>query len=177
MAATVISSGITGNAAHIHQGAAGVTDPSVVFSLVQVPVQGSTASGIWATRESPTTAQITTLMNGGYYFDIHSTAFPNGEIRGQIQMNSSTGTTGTGTTGTGTTGTGTTGTGTTGTGTTGTGTTGTGTTGTGTTGTGTTGTGTTGTGTTGTGTSSSGAAGTVPAGGADSGGIVGGPAT
>jgi hypothetical protein len=173
MKATVVTDGITATAAHIHVAPRGQAGP-IVFPLAET----SGGSGIWTTEATLTTTQMNDLRAGNYYFNVHSAAFPNGEIRGQVLPGAGTsgatttgasgtgtsGTTGTGTTGTGTTGTGTTGTGTTGTGTTGAGTTGTGTTGTGTTGTGTAGTGTTGTGTTGTGTAGTGTAGTGTAG-------------
>lgn len=177
MKATIVTAGITGNAAHIHIAPPGVAGP-IVFPLAET----STGSGIWTTQATLTANQLADLRAGNYYFNVHSTANPNGEIRGQIVQSTNTGTAGTGTATTGTTGTATTGTGATqpglgtsitgtgtqpglGTSTTGTGAqpglgtsiTGTGTTGTATTsgsdtiGTGTTGTGTTGmTGTTGT---------------------------
>jgi hypothetical protein len=164
--AAITTTGIAGDAAHIHEGPAGVNGPIIVPLAESV-----TGSGIWSVSAVLTEAQFNSLHAGNLYFNVHSRAFPAGEIRGQllpqtISLETITGATGganaTGTTGTGTTGTGTTGTGATGTTTTGTGMTGTGTTGTTTTGTGTTGTGATGTGLTGTGTTGTGAA--TPAG-------------
>jgi hypothetical protein len=175
---SITTMGISGTDAHIHQGASGSAGP-VIFPMTET----APGSGIWVTNALLNDEGVSSLTAGTFYFDVHSAAYADGELRAQIlpQPSSdgtggtgtgttstgttstgttSTGTTGTGTTGTETTGTGTTGTGTTGTGTTGTGTTGTGTTGTGTTGTGTTGTGTTGTGTTGTGTTGTGTTGT-----------------
>ena len=165
--AGVTTSGIAGTSAHIHEAPQGVNGP-IIFPLAE-SVAGS---GVWTTSVVLTEAQLASLQAGNFYFNVHSAAFPNGEIRGQILPQTislefvtgaagrpgATNGTGTGLTGTGTgiTGTGTTGTGTTGTGMTGTGLTGTGTTGSGLTGTGVTGTGTgltgTGTGITGTGT-------------------------
>ena len=162
----ITTTGISGEAAHIHEGPPGVNGPSII------PLSESvTGSGIWTVTAVLTEAQFNSLQAGNLYFDVPSRAFPAGEIRGQILPQTisletitgatgganATGTTGTGTTGIGTTGIGTTGIGTTGIGTSGTGTTGTGTTttGTGITGTGTIGTGMTGTGTTGTGSTTS----------------------
>ena len=164
--AGVTTSGIAGTSAHIHEAPQGVNGP-IIFPLAE-SVAGS---GVWTTGAVLTEAQLASLRAGNFYFNVHSAAFPNGEIRGQIlpqtislefvtgaagrpgaTNGTGTGLTGTGLTGTGLTGTGMTGTGLTGTGTTGTGMTGTGLTGTGTTGSGLTGTGLTGTGVTGTGT-------------------------
>lgn len=123
MKATIVTAGITATAAHIHVAPRGQSGP-IVFPLAET----SGGSGIWTTQATLTTTQMNDLRAGNYYFNVHSAAFPNGEIRGQILQGASTGSTGT--TGSGTTGTGTTGTGTTGTTTTGSGTTGAGATGT-----------------------------------------------
>ena len=183
--AGVTTSSIAGTAAHIHEAAPGVNGP-IIIPLAE-PAAGS---GTWTANVILTEPQFNALLAGNLYFNVHSSAFPNGEIRGQIlpqtislefvtgaagrpaAATTPTGTTGTGTTGTGTagTGTGSTGTGATGivttgpglpgTGATGIGTTGTGLPGTGTTGIGITGTGLTGTGTTGIGTTGTGLTGT-----------------
>jgi hypothetical protein len=167
MTAAVTTSGIAGTAAHIHEAAPGVNGPIIIPLTESV-----TGSGIWIASAVLSEAQFNALQAGSLYFNVHSTAFPNGEIRGQILPQTislefitgaagrtgATGTTAstpiggtTGLVGTGLTGTGITGTGITGTGTTGIGTTGIGTTGTGLTGTGTAGSGLIGTGTTATG--------------------------
>lgn len=146
--AAVNTTGMAGNAAHIHEAPPGINGPIIVPLTESV-----TGSGIWIANAVLTEAQFNSLLAGNLYFNVHSTAFPAGEIRGQIlpqtisleSISGAVGRTGTtGTNGTGTTSTGTTGTGITGTGMTGTGLTGSGLTGTGTTGL--TGTGTTGTG-------------------------------
>lgn len=152
MTAAVTTSGIVGTSAHIHEAAPGTSGP-IIIPLTELP----TGSGIWTANALLTEAQFNALQAGNLYFNVHSTAFPNGEIRGQIlpqtiSLEFVTGAadrTGTGTTDTsitappgGMTGTGNTSPGLTGTGTTGTGTTGSGLTGTGLTGTGLTGTGT-----------------------------------
>ena len=106
MTATLTTTDITGNAAHIHQAPPGVSGP-IIFPLSET----SPGSGIWTTTATLTEAQFNTLRTGEFYFNVHSTAFPDGEIRGQItaQLTGSSGTIGT--IGTGTTGTGSTATG------------------------------------------------------------------
>ncbi|WP_420473872.1 CHRD domain-containing protein [Noviherbaspirillum sp. ST9] len=154
LTAGVTTSGLTGTAAHIHEAAPGVSGPIIIPLAESV-----TGSGIWTANTVLTESQFNALLAGNLYFNVHSTAFPNGEIRGQIlpqtislefitgaagrtgatstPAGGTTGITGSGLTGTGISDsglTGTTGIGTTGsglTGTTGTGLTGTGSTGTG----------------------------------------------
>lgn len=109
--ASVVTNGIAGTAAAIHQGALGVNGPAVV-SLTET----SGGSGIWTTRATLSDAQYNALQAGNMYFNISSAAFPNGEIRGQILVQRQTlsnsvgpppGTTGSGTgAGTGTSGSG-----------------------------------------------------------------------
>lgn len=79
--ATITTSGITGTAAHIHQGTQGVSGP-IVFPLTQTVPGGNT----WTTNNKMTPDQISTLNAGQYYFNVHSTALPAGEIRGQILL-------------------------------------------------------------------------------------------
>lgn len=79
LTATVTTTGINGMAAHIHAGGAGVIGP-VIFPLTQTP----SGSGKWSTNVTLTDAQLATLKTGGYYINVHSAAFPAGEIRGQI---------------------------------------------------------------------------------------------
>ena len=72
--------GITGTAAHIHLGAAG-TNGAAVFTLTE----SAAGSGVWVVPTTTLTApQHSDLMAGKYYFDVHSAALPDGEIRGQI---------------------------------------------------------------------------------------------
>lgn len=131
MTAGVTTSGIAGTAAHIHEAAPGVNGP------ILIPLAESvTGSGIWTASAILTEAQFTALQAGNLYFNVHSAAFPNGEIRGQIlpqtislefvtgaagrtgttdtatstPTGGATGITGSGLTGTGTTGSGLTGT-------------------------------------------------------------------
>lgn len=79
--ATVTTTGIQGTAAHIHEGAPGVSGP-VLFPLSET----SPGSGIWTAKITLTEAQFNSLQAGNFYFNVHSTAFPNGEIRGQLRL-------------------------------------------------------------------------------------------
>ncbi len=71
-------SGITPSAGHIHKGAAGVMG-DVVFPFV-APL----TSPIVYTSAPLTSEQETDLVNGLYYVNLHTVAFPGGEIRGQL---------------------------------------------------------------------------------------------
>jgi CHRD domain-containing protein len=72
-------------AAHIHVGAVGVAGP-VRVNLDQT----STGSGVWTVRPSDailTSDLLSQFGAGNLYFNVHSRpAFPNGEIRGQINL-------------------------------------------------------------------------------------------
>jgi hypothetical protein len=76
---TTTGIGINGTVAHIHEAVVGASGPPVIELL-----QTSAGSGIWSTTATLTDAQYSTLKSGKYYFNVHSTAFPGGEIRGQI---------------------------------------------------------------------------------------------
>ncbi|MBF0497010.1 MAG: CHRD domain-containing protein [Deltaproteobacteria bacterium] len=65
-------------AAHIHDGAVGVNGPIIV------PLQGDGQTMTIPAGSVLTDSQFTSFMNGGLYLNVHTTAFPNGEIRGQI---------------------------------------------------------------------------------------------
>jgi len=77
------ATGLTGppQAAHIHQAAAGVNGPVIMdLAPLQIP-----ATARWCGVTAPlTAAQVTALLGGGLYFNIHTPAFPGGEIRGQL---------------------------------------------------------------------------------------------
>lgn len=76
-----ITTGMTGTAAHIHQGAAG-SNGAVIVTLDET----APGSGVWMVPDTAvlTAAQRTAYLAGGLYFNVHSSANPGGEIRGQI---------------------------------------------------------------------------------------------
>jgi hypothetical protein len=75
----VTTAGISATSANVQAAPAGSTGP-VVFPMVQTTPGGTT----WITSGRLTSAQVSTLNAGGYYVNIASVAFPNGEIRAQI---------------------------------------------------------------------------------------------
>lgn len=63
--------------AHFHLGAPGVSG-AVVFPIT---FNGNTATGIWTNL---TDDQRTAILRGNVYVNIHTTTYPDGEIRGQV---------------------------------------------------------------------------------------------
>jgi predicted TIM-barrel enzyme len=80
IAGFAVSEGVIGTAAHIHSAARGVAGDNIV-TLVGGPE-------IWVVPDNTTlsSANVTGFQNDNLYYNIHSTAFPDGEIRGQIDM-------------------------------------------------------------------------------------------
>ena len=81
-------SGLTSTpiAAHIHQGAPGVNGP-IILTLApgpSLPMPGSPANYNCPVGSTLTAAQIADLDAGNLYFNVHTAAFPGGEVRGQI---------------------------------------------------------------------------------------------
>jgi hypothetical protein len=74
---TVTHSIATPTAGHIHKGAVGVSGP-VVFGFT------SPASPVSYTSAALDAAQEADLVGHLYYVNIHTVAFPGGEIRGQL---------------------------------------------------------------------------------------------
>ena len=79
-----LSGGI--NAAHFHNAAAGVAGGVVKG----VTFNGTTVSGTWTTSDGTqplTDALLRDLIKGKLYFNVHTSANPGGEIRGQVLVN------------------------------------------------------------------------------------------
>jgi hypothetical protein len=76
---SITTFGISGAAAHIHEGAVGVNGP-IIVELVQ------TSPGTWTVPQGATLtqAQVGSFRNGNLYVNVHTSANPTGETRGQI---------------------------------------------------------------------------------------------
>jgi hypothetical protein len=74
----VTTTGITGTVAHLHTAPIGTPGP------VTIPMTGGPANWTLAPNTVLTTDQVTTLMSGNFYANVHSAANPGGEIRGQL---------------------------------------------------------------------------------------------
>lgn len=72
-------SAVTGNAAHIHIGSAGISG-SVAVTLSE------SSTGFWVTDDNETldASELTSFNSDSLYFNVHSVANGSGEIRGQI---------------------------------------------------------------------------------------------
>lgn len=70
------NTGFAGTVAHVHRGAAGVAGP-VVFGLTGGP-------NTWTGTGTLSATDVGDLLNEGLYVNIHSAAFPGGEVRGQL---------------------------------------------------------------------------------------------
>ncbi|HMN39264.1 MAG TPA: CHRD domain-containing protein [Phycisphaerales bacterium] len=84
LAYNVIFSGFVGTttAAHFHGPAAPGVNAGVQIALLGLPV--GVTSGSLGDTIALTAVQESDLLNGLWYMNIHSSAFPGGEIRGQI---------------------------------------------------------------------------------------------
>ena len=81
---TVNYSGMTATDAHVHKGAVGISGPAVFPITV-------TTSPLYLTSTALTTEQEADLKNNLYYINIHSSAYPDGEIRGQLMKQTTSG--------------------------------------------------------------------------------------
>lgn len=87
LSGTVTFSGMTATASHIHKGDTAVAGPVVIPLDVTPPV----TSPITLEPTLLDSTQRADLMSGMYYVNIHSEAYPAGEIRGQLVKKSSWG--------------------------------------------------------------------------------------
>ncbi len=80
----IVANIVNVTAAHIHVGATGTNGP-VVVPLYSGQTTSGRTEGVLAegTITNPDLAQA--LCNGNYYVNVHTTAHPGGEIRGQIE--------------------------------------------------------------------------------------------
>jgi CHRD domain-containing protein len=73
--------GMTPTAAHIHDGAPGTNGPVVIGLTKTSDTTFTLPAGSILTE-----AQYATLRAGNYYVNVHSAAYPDGEIRAQIKV-------------------------------------------------------------------------------------------
>lgn len=85
MCVNVTVNGLSGaiNGAHVHEGAEGVSG-GVITDLTMF-VSGNHISGM-LTGTNLTNAMVAKYLSGAYYINVHTAANPNGEIRGQIWL-------------------------------------------------------------------------------------------
>lgn len=74
--------GMTATAGHVHLGNTGANGAVIVPLTASGTDTFTVPTGTVLTEE-----QATAFNNGGLYFNAHSTAFPGGEVRGQIGLN------------------------------------------------------------------------------------------
>ncbi len=78
---TITYSGLTPAAGHLHR----VSNAATGLGPVEIPLV-SLASPIIGTATLATTGRVDSLINGFYYANLHTPAFPGGEIRGNIRV-------------------------------------------------------------------------------------------
>ena len=78
----VLATGLTPTAAHVHRGVRGMNGP------VLIPLQATMVPGFFmSTAVAVDSTLMADLIANRLYFNIHTAAHPNGEIRGQIETN------------------------------------------------------------------------------------------
>jgi hypothetical protein len=75
---SVFTSGVVETAVHLHNAAPGFAGP-VLVTLGRIGT-----STIWAGSATLSDAQWEDIKRGNFYLDVHSAAFPVGELRGQL---------------------------------------------------------------------------------------------
>lgn len=86
----IVIDGLTPTAAHFHNAAAGING-NVVKNLSFV---NNTATGVWGSSDATqplTDDLLSELLSGRLYVNVHTSANPSGEIRGQVLMTSGIG--------------------------------------------------------------------------------------
>jgi CHRD domain/PEP-CTERM motif len=73
--------------AHFHEGAFGTSGPvRLDIASFIVPQNGGTGGTMTNVLFNVTTAQADAMLAGNFYFNIHTSTFPAGEIRGQLNV-------------------------------------------------------------------------------------------
>jgi hypothetical protein len=80
--------GVTPTAAHLHMGAVGMSG-DVVQPLMLTGMNLRGTAALTATGDAGIPL-LTALAGGTIYANVHSTMFPNGEIRGQLRLTPAT---------------------------------------------------------------------------------------
>lgn len=80
--ANVRTRGFEATAAHIHSGFAG-KNGDVIIALEDVSPEGETGT-VFQSPANSQAVNLSNLLNGGYYLNVHSSQNPAGEVRGQI---------------------------------------------------------------------------------------------
>jgi hypothetical protein len=77
---SVTTTGVTGTMAHIHMAPAGKNGPPIITLTKTSATEWTVPPGALLTDE-----QFANFKAGNLYINVHSAAYPSGEIRGQLQ--------------------------------------------------------------------------------------------